>query len=75
MYNPKQLYIYRRKEEWGATSIVFATAAQLIELYGQGHRHHRTEEQILEAAIRLSKAVPFTSMDQVQEIFDNFIVE
>jgi len=73
MYNPKQLYLYRRREEWGATAIVFATADELIALYGQGHRHHKTDEQILEAAIRLSKAVLYKGTEQIENILEEIL--
>lgn len=73
MLTENPTYIYLHQENCGATSIVFATATQLVDIFGYGHRHHRTDEQVLETALKITKAVLYTDIDQVQKIIEEIL--
>lgn len=45
---PPTHYYYIYKDEYGKLILTIATKKQLVDEYGKGHRHHRTDDQIFD---------------------------
>ena len=45
---PPTKYYYITTDDFGKVKIVIGTKKQFIDDYGNGHRHHRTDEQIFD---------------------------
>jgi hypothetical protein len=67
-----QYVVYFEKDKYNINKLVITRPIELINMFGIGHKHHRTDEQLLATAIKLKRATLCTSMEEVRAMTEKF---
>ena len=64
--------VYFEKDEYNIDKFVVTTPKALIDMYGIGHKHHRTDAQLLATAMKIKRATICHSIEEVRVAAEKF---